>query len=580
VSLLLVEHLSIRYAGAHRVRDLSFSVAPGEAVGLVGESGSGKTQTALALLGLLPASAAVTGSVRLEGKELLGAGEGVLDALRARRIAMVFQDPMQALNPYLRVGPQLLHIVRRHRIGEPGDAVERVRDMLGRVGLPDPGRQYRAYPHELSGGMRQRAMIAAALIAEPALLVADEPTTALDVTVQAQILELLASVRGDTALLLITHDLGVIAGRCERMLVIRSGELVESGATRDVFAAPRNEYTARLIAAAPRLDAAAAPATGTHDEVLSVVGARVRYSSRRQGGLEAVRGVDLSVGSGEAVAVVGESGSGKSSLVRAVLGLVPLASGRVIFCGEEIAGAVQTRARRLRRDLQLVFQDPVGSLDPQMRVATLVGEPLTVHEPAMSTAARRDAVERTLARVGLGAHYLERFPHQLSGGEAQRVAIARALIVGPRVLVCDEAVSALDGTIRAQILSLLRDEQREHGLSIVFITHDLAVVRGFCQRVLVMYLGALAELADNSALFGAPRHPYTRALLDAVPVPDPAAPGGRATIRGEVASALTPPTGCAFHPRCPHAREVCRAEVPTPRQVGDSRVACHLAEDI
>jgi len=203
-----------------------------------------------------------------------------------------------------------------------------------------------------------------------------------------------------------------------------------------------------------------------------------------------------------------------------------------------------------------------------------------VHEPAMSAAARRDAVERTLARVGLGAHYLERFPHQLSGGEAQRVAIARALIVGPRVLVCDEAVSALDGTIRAQILSLLRDEQREHGLSIVFITHDLAVVRGFCQRVLVMYLGTLAELADNSALFGAPRHPYTRALLDAVPVPDPAAPGGRATIRGEVASALTPPTGCAFHPRCPHAREVCQAEVPAPRQVGDSRVACHLAEEI
>jgi oligopeptide/dipeptide ABC transporter ATP-binding protein len=580
MSLLRVDRLSIRYGAGYAVRDLGFSVERGESVGLVGESGSGKTQTALAILGLLSRAAAVTGSIRLEDEELLAADEKRLDALRARRIAMVFQDPMQALNPYLRVGAQLRHIVHRHRIGDPGQAAGRVCDMLRRVGLPDPERQYRAYPHELSGGMRQRVMIAAALIAEPAVLIADEPTTALDVTVQAQILELLESVRGETALLLITHDLGVIAGRCERMLVIEAGELVEAGTTREVFAAPHSEYTRRLLAAAPRLADEAAPAAGTGDTVLSVVGARVRYSSRGRTRLEAVRGVDLSVGSGEAVAVVGESGSGKSSLVRAVLGLVPLASGRVTFCGTELGGAAQSRAKRLRRDLQLVFQDPVGSLDPQMRVAAIVGEPLTVHEPGLSAAVRRDAVERMLARMGLGTRYLDRYPHQLSGGEAQRVAIARALISGPRVLVCDEAVSALDGTVRAQLLALLAEEQRVHGLSIVFITHDLAVVRGFCQRVLVMYLGALAELADNSALFGAPRHPYTRALLDAVPVPDPAAPGGRATIRSEVASALTPPAGCTFHPRCPHARERCRTEIPAPRRVGDSLVACHRAEEI
>jgi oligopeptide/dipeptide ABC transporter ATP-binding protein len=580
VSLLRVDSLSIRYGSEHAVRELSFSVERGESVGLVGESGSGKTQTALAILGLLPPTAAVSGSIMVDDRELLGAGESVLDTLRARRVAMVFQDPMQALNPYLRVGEQLRHILHRHRIGDPGEAPARVCDMLRCVGLPDPERQYRAWPHELSGGMRQRAMIAAALIAGPALLIADEPTTALDVTVQAQILELLERVRGDTALLLITHDLGVVAGHCERMLVIRTGALVESGATRDVFAAPQDEYTARLLAAAPRLDAVGAPAAGTGETVLDVVAAKVRYSSRGHGGLEAVRGVDLSVGNGEALAVVGESGSGKSSLVRAVLGLVPLAGGRVTFCGTEIAGAVQSRAKRLRRDLSLVFQDPVGSLDPQMRVAAIVGEPLGVHEPRMPAAGRRDAAERMLARVGLGTHYLDRYPHQLSGGEAQRVAIARALIVGPRVLVCDEAVSALDGTVRAQILGLLAQEQLENGLSIVFITHDLAVVRAFCQRVLVMYLGRLAEIADNAALFGAPRHPYTRALLEAVPAPDPTAPGGRAAIGGEVPSALTPPPGCAFHPRCPHAQTICRTEVPQPRPVGESVVACHLAEQI
>jgi len=580
MSLLSVDGLGIRYGNEIAVDDLSFTVDPGESVGLVGESGSGKSQTALAILGLLPAGATTEGSIRVAGTEILEADERTLNALRAKRVAMVFQDPTQALNPYARVGQQLSRIVLSHGLAEGVAAEARVIEMLERVGLPDAGRQYRAYPHQLSGGMRQRVMIASALIAEPDLLIADEPTTALDVTVQAQILELLAEIRRNTALLLITHDLGVVAGHCERMLVLESGRLVEEGATREVFASPRHEHTAALLAAAPRLDREPLPMGSCGDELLDINGATVRYLEPGYGELDAVRGIDLSVASGETLAVVGESGSGKSSLVRAVLGLVPMQAGRVTFCGTRLEGPVQHRAKAIRRDLQLVFQDPVGSLNPQMRVVNVVGEPLLVHEPRMAAALRHERVVAALSKVGLGTEFLRRYPHQLSGGQAQRVAIARALILGPKVLVCDEAVAALDGTVREQILALLNQVQIETGLAIVFITHDLAVVRAISHRVLVMYMGGLVELAGNAALFEQPRHPYTRALLEAVPVPDPAAPGGRAAVRGEVSSALQPPAGCRFHPRCPHANDACKKEIPAPRTIDGSTVACHRAEEL
>lgn len=580
MSLLDVNGLSIQYADTAVVDALSFSVGRGECVGLVGESGSGKSQTALAILGLLPQQARLSGSICFDGTELVAATEEKLNELRATRIGIVFQDPMQALNPYLRIGRQLREILLRHDLAFGSEADARVIEMLGRVGLPDAWRQFRAYPHQLSGGMRQRVMLASALIAEPDLLIADEPTTALDVTVQAQILELLEEVRDNTALLLITHDLGVVAGYCERMLVLEKGRLVDAGATTSLFASPGHAHTRLLLDAAPRIDRADIPLPSTAPSILGIEAIEVSYAAFGKRRLHAVHGVSLSLRSGETVAVVGESGSGKSSFIRAVLGLVPMQSGRAVYAGEPLEGPVERRAKAQYRDLQLVFQDPAGALNPQMRVQTLVGEPLSVHEPALSSKARLDRVVETLEQVGLGDEHRDRYPHELSGGQAQRVAIARALVLGPKVLICDEAVAALDGSVREQVLALLRKVQEDTGLSIIFISHDLAVVRAISHRVLVMYMGRLVELADNVSLFSRPRHPYTRALIDAVPVPDPVVARRKAPLRGEVPSLLEPPPGCVFHPRCEYAVEICSKEPPKTREVKGTRVACHRAVEI
>ena len=581
MSLLEIDGLSIGYGGVDIVSGLSFGVDASESVGLVGESGSGKTQTALAILGLLPGTAAVSGSITLGGQEIVGADDATLNALRAEHVGMVFQDPTQALNPYIPIGDQLRRILIQHGLADGSDADQRVMHMLDRVGLPDAARQFRAYAHQLSGGMRQRVMIASALIAAPDLLIADEPTTALDVTVQAQILELLERIRDDTALLLITHDLAIVAGHCERMLVLQDGKLIEEGKTRKLFSAPATEHTRALIDAAPRVDTAASPQPVSGEPLLDVDNVSVSFQERdRQRQLHAVQDIDLELREGETIAVVGESGSGKSTLARSVLGLIPMRTGRVVFCGKAIEGPVQSRAIETRRDLQLVFQDPAGSLDPQMRVERIVAEPLAVHAPDLDGEARKARVISMLERVGLSDAFLQRFPHELSGGQAQRVAIARALIVNPKVLVCDEAVAALDGSVRRQILLLLKKEQQETGLAIIFISHDLAVVRSISHRVLVVYLGRLVELADGEQMFTKPRHPYTRALLDAVPVPDPLAPGGRLSVKGEMPSILEPPSGCAFHPRCSYAHARCKAELPRPRTVDGTRVACHRAEEL
>jgi peptide/nickel transport system ATP-binding protein len=540
----------------------------------VGESGSGKSQSALAILGLLPKNARVEGSIEFDGQQILGESEESLNTIRARRIGMVFQDPMQALNPYLRIGAQLEQIILSHGLAERDEARRRATEMLAKVGLPDPERQSRAYPHQLSGGMRQRVMLASALIAEPDLLIADEPTTALDVTVQAQILDLLEDIRDNTALLLITHDLGVVAGYCEHMIVLERGRVVDAGPTTSLFAAPGHAHTRTLIAAAPRVDRGGAPAPVSASTILSVGDAAVDYDE-----LHAVIDVSFAVRKGETVAVVGESGSGKSSLVRAVLGLVPMAAGRVVYSGETLDGPVETRSLGGRRDLQLVFQDPVSALNPQMRVQTIVEESLLVHEPALGAAERRASVVAMLEKVGLEEKFLRRFPHELSGGQAQRVAIARALILDPKILICDEAVAALDGTVRAQVLDLLRGVQQESGLSIIFISHDLAVVRSISHRVLVMYMGRLVEAADNERLFARPAHPYTQALIKSVPVPDPVVAPGRAPLLGEVPSLLNPPSGCVFHPRCPRADAACSDTTPALRDLGGTRVACHHPGD-
>ncbi|MDH5322596.1 MAG: ATP-binding cassette domain-containing protein, partial [Gammaproteobacteria bacterium] len=394
------------------------------------------------------------------------------------------------------------------------------------------------------------------------------------------ILELLEDVRDDTALLLITHDLGIVAGRCERMLVLEHGRLVEQGRTTSVFSGAKHAHTQALIAAAPRPDRGVLLAPVAADKVLEIRNAEVSYFERGHGRLRAVQALSLALQAGETVAVVGESGSGKSSLVRAALGLVPLQAGQVIYCGEPLAAALQQRSTRLRRDLQLVFQDPVGSLNPQMQVRSIVAEPLRVHAPELSRAERSRRVVAILDKVGLDESYLKRHPHQLSGGEAQRVAIARALILQPRVLFCDEAVASLDGSVRKQILELLRRVQQETGLAILFITHDLAVVRAISHRVLVMYLGRLVELSGSEALFTRARHPYTQALLQAVPVPDPIAAGGHASLSGETPSILSPPGGCAFHPRCAHARNICTTTRPSLREIDGVTVACHRADEL
>ena len=581
MSLLDVKGLSVRYGDAAVVSDLTFSVSANESVGLVGESGSGKTQTALAILGLAPRQATVAGSIKLGGKEIVGASDLVLNRLRAERVGIVFQDPMQALNPYVPIGMQIRRVLIEHDIAKGYEADQRVMHMLDRVGLPDPARQFRAYAHQLSGGMRQRAMIASALIAQPDLLIADEPTTALDVTVQAQILDLLERIRDDTALLLITHDLAIVAGHCERMLVLDGGKLAEEGQTRKVFSVPATAHTRKLIEAVPSFDTTTSPPPASGELLLDVDSASISYRERGAGGdLHAVQDLGLELREGETVAVVGESGSGKSTFVRGILGLIPMRAGRVTFCGKDISGPVQARATGMRRDLQLVFQDPAGSLNPQMRVEPIVAEPLTVHETNLDAAARKARVVEALARVGLDEQFLTRFPHELSGGQAQRVAIARALIVNPKVLVCDEAVAALDASVRSQILALLQREQVTTGLSIIFISHDLAVVRSISHRVLVLYLGRLVELAAGEEMFARPMHPYTRVLLDAVPVPNPLAPGARLSVKGEMPSILAPPSGCAFHPRCGHADARCKTELPQPRRIAGTQVACHHAGEL
>ena len=588
MSLLDVKGLTISYAGASEpaVDRLDLSIDAGDSLGLVGESGSGKTQTALAIMGLLAAQARVEGQVLFDGVTLSGRTQVFLNRFRARRLAMVFQDPQQALNPYLTIGDQLKRVLLEHRVVDANAARSRALELLRRVRLPDAARQYRSYPHQLSGGMRQRAMIALALCCEPELLIADEPTTALDVTVQAQVLSLLKDLRAQTgiALLLITHDLGVVAENCERILVMRRGRLLEEGSTRSVFRTPRHRRTRQMLAAAVRLDhAPPEKPPDTSGPILEVDRLNIRFRDapaglKRRLRRGVVRNFSFSLAPCETLGIVGESGCGKTSLARSIVGLIAADSGSVSLCGERLADSVSDRSLADRRRLQMVFQDPVASLSPAMRVGSIIAEPVALHEPHLGRRERRDRVASAMSRAGLDRALLERYPHELSGGQAQRVAISRALVLQPKVLICDEAVAALDGTVRRAILDLLATEQRRSGLSLVFITHDLAVVRQISHRVLVMYMGEIAELADNETLFARPRHPYTRALLNAVPQADPERVPEIVPIKGEVTGERPP--GCPFHPRCAYAVARCRDEMPLQRRVDGVEVACHRAEEL
>jgi oligopeptide/dipeptide ABC transporter ATP-binding protein len=571
-------------------QDVNLHVARGECLGVVGESGAGKSVSFLALLGLLPPNARVRGQAQFRGAELLSAGPRALERLRGAAIGMVFQDPMTSLTPHLRVGEQIAEVLVRHRGLSWAAARARAQELLRRVQVTDPARRMGQYPHELSGGMRQRVMIAIALACEPQLLIADEPTTSLDVTIQAQILALLAQLQREQgmAMVLITHDLGAVAGVADRVAVMRAGRVIETGPVAAILKAPSDPYTQALVRNAPRLEeptsaGAAQPARGQQAAALTLTDVSVGFTVRarwfgQSTVLAAVNGVSFGLRAGESLGVVGESGAGKSTLARAALQLLKPSSGRVVWMGTALGEVPARELRALRRDLQIIFQDPLGSLDPRRTVGEIVAEPLQVHVRELDARAREAEVAATLLRVGLPASLAGRYPHELSGGECQRVGIARAMILKPRLLVCDEPVSALDTPTQQQIVSLLAELKHASGLSLVFVSHNLALVQRLCERVLVLYLGRMMELAPAQLLYARPLHPYTRELISAVPIPDPDLQPARLAraLPGEPPSPLNPPSGCVYRTRCPHAAAVCQERVPAWEEVnGDRHVACH-----
>jgi peptide/nickel transport system ATP-binding protein len=657
--LLQVEELSIALrterGTVHAVRDASFAVERGEIFGLVGESGCGKSTLAYALLGDLgPGPARVRGRVLFKGRDLLRLPPAALEALRGGEIAMVHQNPGDALDPTTRIGPQIAEVLAVHGGLDAAAARRRVLELLDRVHLPDPDRLVERYPHELSGGQQQRVVIAMALLGAPDLLVLDEPTTGLDVTVEAAVLDLLLELRDrlGLAIVYIAHNLGVIARISDRVGVMYAGELVELAPTGDLFARPRHPYTIGLLGCVPRVDRPSrrdglAPIPGTvlsaeaeptgccfaercaHAEpacrerhpalepsgrravrcwrwadiptgpapapdpgmppprqdggpLLEVDQLRLLYPVARgllgrRGFVRAVDGVDLAVGRGRITAIVGESGCGKSSLGAAIVGLLRPSSGRLRFRGADVTRPVGRRGAALRRLLQMVFQDHGATLNPTASVGRIVMRPLRLFRTVPRGRVRAEA-ERLLGAVGLDRATMRRRPAQLSGGQRQRVAIARAFAGRPALVVCDEITSALDVSVQAGVLAFLLRLQRESGTSLVFISHDLGVVRHLADEVAVMYLGQICESGPVEAVFGGPSHPYTEALLAAVPVPDPAARGPGRRLRGGLPSPLAPPAGCRFHTRCPRRLgPVCDSEAPPWREPAPGhRIRCHL----
>ncbi|MGE0623815.1 MAG: ABC transporter ATP-binding protein [Pseudomonadales bacterium] len=504
------------------VEGVSFHVDHGETVALVGESGSGKSVTALSVLQLLPYPAAhhPSGSIRVMGEELMGADPRRLREIRGAVVSMVFQEPMTSLNPLHTIGKQVSETLLLHKAMTPRDARDRCLELLERVGLKRASERLAAYPHELSGGERQRVMIAMALANEPQLLIADEPTTALDATIQKQILALLKDLQREMnmAVLLITHDLGVVRHMAERVYVMRAGHIVEHGRRRELFAAPQHDYTKHLIAAEPK--GQAAPwAGGTKEPLLKTERLTVEYSvgrgwfGRREG-FRAVRDVDLTLHPGETIGIVGESGSGKTTLGLALLKLVP-SKGGLWFKDQPLHAAKSSAVKALRRHMQIVFQDPYGSLSPRLTVRQIVEEGLKVHEPGLGADERADKVATVLTEVGLDTATMDRYPHEFSGGQRQRISIARALVLKPELLVLDEPTSALDVSVQAQIIELLRELQTRHGLAYLFVSHDLKVVRALSHRIMVMQQGSVVESGEPAQIFEAPRTEYTRTLIAA-----------------------------------------------------------------
>jgi peptide/nickel transport system ATP-binding protein len=668
----LSTHIQLTKSVVQAVGNVSLRIEPGETLGVVGESGCGKSMTGLSIMGLLPPGGAiVNGSIKLDGRELVGLPKEDLQHIRGNDIAMIFQDPLTSLDPTKTIGYQVAEPVRLHRDVSNNEAMDRAAEVLGLVGLPRPRERLEDYPHQLSGGLRQRVMIAMALSCEPRLLIADEPTTALDVTIQAQILALLDELkeRLGMAMLLITHDMGVIAGHADRINVMYAGRMVENTETGLLFKHMHHPYTQALLASIPRLsqdntqrllsipgippDLSDPPAgcrfaarcsratdkcrtdeppltgeTADHlfscwhpvDGPLALNAEPVRPAAatiavaereaeagvdatangapllevrnlvkefpvtsgailqRKVGSVKAVSDVSFTVHAGQTFGLVGESGCGKTTIGRLVVALEKPTSGAVSLRGENVSEMGARELRQKRRDLQLMFQDPYSSLDPRMRVGAIIKEPLSIQHIG-SRQQQQDRVHELLAEVGLPRNAVERYPHEFSGGQRQRIGLARALTLNPGVIVADEPVSALDVSIRAQVLNLMKRLQADHGLTLIVISHDLAVVKYMADRIGVMYLGKLVESGSGEDIYQRAAHPYTAGLIATIPVPEPevARATAKAGIKGELPSPINPPSGCRFRTRCPFAQELCAEEEPQLRSFGPGHVAaCHF----